>query len=384
MHPVHLETNPAPSIRSPAGLAEAKAAPMAHTCPEEGRSTGAAFGGVRYTQSKARSAEVLRLAIARMAEHDAGYNPMTFAVWYEHLAGINPALSEAVEQALRAAERIGDETIAHLYHEHVAGAEQQVAQRVTVDFDRVMQGIAVSAGSTDQRAGCYGEQLAQLERVLLGKDPGQLEPAVNAALVSTREMRGVVQSLSETARASQQEIDQLRADLVRYRIEAVTDPLTGLLNRKGFDQRLDLVLSNRPPLGAAHWLIMIDIDHFKRINDSHGHLVGDAVLQGLGGVLKQLTPTDNASCARYGGEEFAILLGAASQGDAGRVARSVCELVRAMQVRNRTTHEFVAGVTVSAGVAAWRPGDDASALIARADAALYRSKTMGRDRVTVS
>jgi len=342
-----------------------------------------AGGGVRYCQSKAQSAEVLRLAIARMAEHDAGYNPMTFAVWYEHLAGINPALSEAVGQALRAGQRLGDESIAQLYRQHVAGLEQQVAQRIAVDFDRVVQGISASAVSTDEAAGAFGEQLAELETALHGKDPIRIEPALNATLAGTRTLRGVVQSLRQAASTSRQEVEQLRADLVRYRTEAVTDPLTGLLNRKGFDQRLDVVLSKRPPPCASHWLIMIDIDHFKGINDSHGHLAGDAVLQRLGEALKQLTPVDAVSCARYGGEEFAILLGAASQGDAARLADSVCSRVRTMQVRNRTTREVIA-VTVSAGVAAWRPGDDSSSLIARADAALYRSKTMGRDRVTVA
>jgi diguanylate cyclase len=232
-------------------------------------------------------------------------------------------------------------------------------------------------------AGAFGEQLAAWVRALHGKDPALIEPTADATLAGTQALRGVVLSLREAARSSQQELEQLRADLVRSRIEAVTDPLTGLLNRKGFDQRLDVVLGKRPPACASHWLIMIDIDHFKRINDSHGHLVGDAVLQRLGDALKQLTPAGLASCARYGGEEFAILLGAAPQGDAARLADSVCAHVRAMEVRDRRTRESIA-VTVSAGVAAWRRGDDASSLIARADAALYRSKAMGRDRVTVA
>jgi diguanylate cyclase len=379
-----LDTNLTTAAVSRAGHPESVTAHGAHGRADPGQAKDPGFGGVRYSQSKAQSAEVLRLAIARMAEHDAGYNPITYAVWYEHLAGINAALMEAVEQALSTGQRIGDEQVLQLYREHVAGVEQHLAQRITVDFDRVMQSLAVSAGSTDERAGAYGKQLHDLERALCEKDPVRLEPTLNAALASTREIRDVVQSLREAARTSQQEIEQLRADLVRYRIEAVTDPLTGLLNRKGFDQRLDVVLSKLPPQGAAHSLIMIDIDHFKRINDSHGHLAGDAVLQGVSGVLKQLTLTQEASCARYGGEEFAILLGAAAPGAATRLAQSVCSMVRAMRVRNRTTREVIAGVTVSAGVAAWRPGDDASALIALADAALYRSKTLGRDRVTVA
>jgi diguanylate cyclase len=338
----------------------------------------------RYSQGRAQSAELLRAVVVQMAAHPAALNPMTFAVWYEHLAGINPSLSAALDKCLRSAGRLDDQAIAGLHRDHVAEIDPALADRVGGDVERVMLSIADSAASTGQTVQGYDTQLADLESALRAGDPQGVEPQLGATLAGTRQMRDSVESLRRAAIASQEELQQLRAELQRSRIEAVTDPLTRLLNRKGFDQQLAGVLAERPPHGMAHCLAMFDLDHFKRINDTHGHLVGDSVLQALGDILRRATNGTDAACARYGGEEFAILLPATTVKAAVNLAQSVCALARAARVRSRCTQEVIATVTVSTGIAAWQPGEQATGLIASADAALYRSKEMGRDRVTVA
>jgi diguanylate cyclase len=144
------------------------------------------------------------------------------------------------------------------------------------------------------------------------------------------------------------------------------------------------MLSVRPLKGSSHCLVMLDIDHFKRVNDTHGHPVGDRVLAGFGEVLRSVPVEPGMACARYGGEEFAILLPAVTVNKAAQVAENVCARTRAVRFRSRATNEVQLKVTVSAGVASWRPGDDAKSFLACADAALYRSKEGGRDRVTVA
>jgi diguanylate cyclase len=159
--------------------------------------------------------------------------------------------------------------------------------------------------------------------------------------------------------------------------------LTGVLNRRGFDDQLQKMLATLPADGAEHCVVLIDIDHFKRVNDTYGHPVGDKVIAGLGEVLRMLPPEPGMSLARYGGEEFAILLPSSSRRRAVRVAEWVRSRVGRIGLRSKQTQEVRLNITVSAGVAAWKPGDEAQALLVAADGALYRAKAAGRDRVVV-
>jgi diguanylate cyclase len=130
--------------------------------------------------------------------------------------------------------------------------------------------------------------------------------------------------------------------------------------------------------------MMFDIDHFKLVNDTHGHLMGDRVIQALGEVMRASVTHPGACSARYGGEEFAVLLPSTTATEGVQLAELLRTRTKAMKVRNRSTNEVLLTVTVSAGIAVLRANDDAASLIARADAALYRSKQTGRDRVTTA
>lgn len=339
---------------------------------------------MRYTESKDQSTALLRQALASMGQHDAALNPLCFAVFYEHAAGINPRLNTALEQALAVTARLNDDAVRNLYQDYVAEAGLGEAQRIQVDMQRVMTDIVQSATRTGQAAGAFDDRLEGLSGALNGNDTAALQNNIDAARESTQAMRDSVKALQEQVSASQREIESLRADLLRTRQEATVCPLTRVLNRRGFDEHLDEMLKHRPPSGSTHCLIMIDIDHFKRVNDTHGHQVGDRVLEGLGTVLRSVPAEPGMACARYGGEEFAILMPSTTLTKAVQVAEAVRTRTRGIRLRNRNTHTVELTVTVSAGVAAWRPGDDAHELVSSADAALYRSKAGGRDRVMVA
>jgi diguanylate cyclase len=142
------------------------------------------------------------------------------------------------------------------------------------------------------------------------------------------------------------------------------------------------LLDQPPSPDSAHCLVMLDIDHFKKVNDTHGHVMGDRVIQALGEVLRLSVSDKNYSVARYGGEEFAILLPHCTIEQSMKVADTVRQRTKAMKIRDRRTQQVVLTVSISGGVAAMQAGDDAQDFIARADAALYKSKQAGRDQVT--
>jgi len=166
---------------------------------------------------------------------------------------------------------------------------------------------------------------------------------------------------------------QRQADSLWQR--AVTDPLTGLLNRQGWLSVADTAMQDAIDSGAQPAVLFIDVDHFKRVNDNHGHQAGDELLKDLGSIIEaRMGPGD--FCARLGGEEFTCLLPRSTQAQAERLAERL-----ATDYRDRAQRY---GSTLSIGIATYGPGDLLNDLLARADAALYEAKHRGRDRVIVA
>ncbi len=339
---------------------------------------------MRYTEPKNRSAELLRLALAQMGRHSAAYNPLTFTVWYEFVSGTNVRLSAAVDALTAQGAVIDDERVLALCKEHIFPANEESLEQVRSTLERLMHGVARTATETSRHAGDYGAQLTELNSALATQDAGRIRPQVDDVLAGTVRMRQSVEQLRTEVDSSHQEVNRLRLELDRARGEAMLDPLTGVLNRRGFEQHLQAMLAEHPAEGCAHVLVMLEIDHFKKVNDTHGHLIGDRVIQGLGEILRATVKSSRATAARYGGEEFAILLPATSLSDSHQLSENVRARSKALKIRNRSTQEVLVTVTVSGGVAAWRPGEAANDLIARADAALYASKQGGRDRITLA
>ena len=160
-----------------------------------------------------------------------------------------------------------------------------------------------------------------------------------------------------------------------YKAEAHTDALTGLSNRRAFDVELSRYLAEWTCQQRPMSLLILDVDRFKRLNDTFGHRTGDCVLSSLGTVLSgSIRPTDFP--ARFGGEEFAVILPDTRREEAAGVIRRVLEAV-ANQVFHFEGHQL--RITASVGGAVTQNGDDADLLLERADSALYVAKSAGRD-----
>ena len=161
---------------------------------------------------------------------------------------------------------------------------------------------------------------------------------------------------------------------------ATRDDLTGLPNRRAMQDLMDLEHRRSLRSGRPMLLAQLDIDHFKRINDGHGHATGDRALQAFAGVVRA-NVRDTDVLARWGGEEFVLMLSETQPEDARDLVERVRQAVAAMEIPHATGH---LQMTVSAGLALHLPGDTLEATLERADQALYTAKSLGRNRVVMA
>jgi diguanylate cyclase len=339
---------------------------------------------MRYTDSPHQSAEYLRLVIPLFSRHSVAANPINYAVWYEYVCGKNTALKLDIDSLLKHGKQLSDEEIEALYMKHVSECDEQTMERLHLDMRRLLSNISDLATQTDDETSRFDDSLVQYGNRLdtQGLVKNTLKEIIDGLLGSTRSMRHFVSSLQERLHQSKQEVDALRKELKRVSDESITDPLTGLINRKGLFSAIEEAISYSDRMNHDPCLMMIDVDHFKRVNDSYGHLLGDKVLQFIGKTLQQRIK-GNDTAARFGGEEFCVLLPETPLAGAHAVANDIRKVIEQGRIRRMDDKQPIDGITVSIGVAEYRPVEPVDAFINRADQALYISKQKGRNRVTV-
>lgn len=338
----------------------------------------------RYTEELGKSAEYLRQALPLMSQQKTALHPVSYAVWYEVVAGINPRLKAAVEERLKKGERLDEETTDALFRQFIAEIDEEEAERISASFERIMSDMAASTTQADTQASEFSSHLENWSEALSKQGcSSSLGAEISSLLDETRDMQSAVSHLQARLYASNEEIEALKQEVVRAREEAISDALTGLANRKGLDDELARCLSQALETDTHPSLMIADIDLFKRVNDTYGHLFGDKVIRAVAHVIRQnVKGKDTAS--RYGGEEFVVLLPDTPPEGAAKVAETIRNAVENSRIKNAENGDIIGKVTLSFGVTSFRPGDTASSLIERADKALYQSKQNGRNRVTVA
>jgi|GEM_PF-442504 len=392
-----------------------------------------------------RSTELLRFALPWMSRQQAGLHPVSYAVWFDYVAQTNPPLRAAVDEHL-AREGTLDEFATHaLFARHVADVDPETAQRVVDHMQRLLGGIGESAGATGAHAARYAATLAQLAAALArgntargiddaagalrnGPAPRQLADVVAEVIADTGTMRSQIGGLQQRLAESRREIERLRDEVHRARADALRDSLTGLSNRRAFDQALAALLAapgaptsvastpaagardaraaidaakspaSRPPDAApppapaagsaaapapadarGAWLLVADIDRFGRVNEAYGRAFGDQVIKAVAEALRTLVPA-GATLARVDGEAFGLLAPGLDAAAALLLADRVRAHVGSARIR-RPDRDETERVTLSVGLARARDGEAPPALLERAGAALRQAKDAGRDRV---
>lgn len=303
--------------------------------------------------------------------------PQIFEVLFHYLAGHDSDLVKKVDQAVKASPATRESALTSLHLEHLGDAALGTAlDRVR---DRLSTEIAeVGARLSDGMSGNLrmAEELRRSLRELAGSvTREELHALVKDVAVSSRTHLKETQEVSLRLERTQQQLHKLETELRALRESTSHDHLTGLPNRRYLDEKLSSLLGGPGPMCFA----MLDLDHFKAVNDTWGHAVGDNILRGIGQVLHDNTKGKDFA-ARMGGEEFAIVLP-----DTGlEGARSLCENIRRsfhdILWVSEASGEVIGSFTLSCGLTERTDTDNPRTITQRADRLLYQAKKAGRNR----
>ena len=329
-----------------------------------------------------RSLSFAETALSQIRSLNQAAIPRNYEIWYVYAAGYNAALNKVVNETLARTGKLTEADLdqihaTYLSHSRATDRIDEVGARVIGEIGDVMAMISEALGVSAS----FGDSLQGASTNLAGvQDRDQIRSVVEMLVQSTQTMQNNNKALEERLSNSRHEISNLQENLEAIRAESLTDPLTGLSNRKYFDRTIESAITfacdNNEPLS----LLMLDIDHFKSFNDNYGHLTGDQVLRLVGMSLKQSIKGADTT-ARYGGEEFAVVLPNTALRQALTVADNIRRAVMSRELKKKSTGEILGRITVSVGVATLRGDDDMLTLIERADGCLYAAKRAGRNRV---
>ncbi|HEB77558.1 MAG TPA: GGDEF domain-containing protein [Methylothermaceae bacterium] len=331
----------------------------------------------RYRESREQAAEYLRLALPLLSQFQLPVNPINYAIGYDYVAGNNRQLREAIDRLMQNQQPLTQQLCIRLYKDYILDPAAQRFEKVGGSLQHLVEHTLEELETTEQQAAQSASTLAK-QASAITQSPDQLADILQTVIQETRSLAAAGNELRDNLQATHEEINKLRAELEMMKEAAFTDALTGLLNRRAFDMKIQQILQDSTP--EKTFLLLLDLDHFKKINDQHGHLTGDKVLRHTAKIIRQFLPKGQIA-ARYGGEELVMLLTDLQYRDVLGIAEQIRETLAKSKLQRRDSQEPIGQITLSIGIAALRPDDTVDSFIERADQALYEAKRQGRNRV---
>ncbi len=337
---------------------------------------------MEYSDLSDKAGEFAARAMVEMQRRKVSPHPNNFALFYCHISGTYPDLSKAINILITNDQDFTEAVCAGLHDKFLSHAvETANLKEVSTHIEEMLTQVIEYLGNAMKNNTNYGEALSGISSFLDdGATAQNIRAIVTEVLNETRSVISSNRELEAKLDNSAGEARKLREDLEVMKREAMTDGLTGIANRRLFDIMIRECAIEAMERGEELCLAMLDIDHFKRFNDTYGHQIGDHVL-----ALVARTITDcikgQDKAARYGGEEFAVILPATNVDNAVMAIDNIRRTLTDKQVTNKRTGESLGQVSLSGGVAAYRFGEPLGQWIHRADEALYAAKRAGRNLV---
>jgi diguanylate cyclase len=318
--------------------------------------------------------------MATLQRHEIRATPDNYALWYEYHAGHTPNLQRTIDVIISNNAGFDENTLHDLYITFLSSVkEQQVVRDTSLRVQETLQDVIGIADRARTDANQFGATLNGIASGDFGKSIANLSELIQHLVRETHRMAGRSQYVGARMRESADKIEALERNLASALREATIDPLTGVANRKSFDTAIRRLAGEAMNSGEDLALLMIDIDHFKSVNDTWGHQVGDLALCHLAQTLQQSVRGED-HVARYGGEEFAVILTRTDASSAITVGENLRHALARAPLQLDITPPMKP-ITISVGASCYEPGDPLTEWVGRTDAALYRAKREGRNRV---
>ncbi|QIK36726.1 GGDEF domain-containing protein [Caldichromatium japonicum] len=335
---------------------------------------------IDFREDLPTASNYLRMAVPLMVQRRIPPTPYNYALWYAHVQNAHPELSRKLLAAFPDEDsydpRKSEALFLEYFVKHYLPQSTQAQELIATLVAQLAQAVSRNLQGVHN----YGASLrGAIEVFEQDVDPHQIRAMVGKLLTETRDLEELNQVFASKLKAASDQVEQLKRELAESERRARIDPLTKIPNRRGFDEAIAQALTAD---NETTCLLLLDIDYFKKLNDTYGHPMGDRVLQIVGGVLGKLQ-SDRIFIARYGGEEFAVIVN-----DELEAAHALAEQIRcqiaALQIKRKSTHDTIGTITVSIGLTRFRPGESAETFIERADTGLYLAKQEGRNRVIIA
>lgn len=322
----------------------------------------------------------LKQTIPLLLKHKVSAIPINYALWYTYVSNDSPELKNALDQAIQHNQSLSESKTKELYRQYLAENQEVTAWELRQSLEAMLIELSQSIADTRTETNSFKstmdncvDDLVKVEKEGLSIE--EVMSLVRNLVKETQNIRRSTMSFNSALSEAQREIGVLRTQLEQSQQEALYDALTGLCNRRYFDEEL----ANHA-LHPKLFLFLVDLDHFKKINDNYGHVMGDLVLKATAKKL-QACCRDGAQAFRFGGEEFAIIVPNTNFSRARSLAETMRKSIEKIGVKDKRSGEILGDIRASIGIAELKKGMNPLALIEQADKQLYEAKRLGRNRV---